>query len=447
MPNWGITNFTNPYMLASFGPYAWSSNYGYETQFNIFPDSMTPLMAQYGHGILNPNHISQWNPLFAFPIQSDFTNPQLTAQGMQAAADVANAIFEQQVSGLKLSRSAQVISSVMNGAENLLKSDKLTDAQKEKIQAVRDKAEALKERIEKYQEASRAADADKAALKEDLAAISSEADALCKEFREVCKAIKEEIKENEDKVDGDEDKVDGDDDKVDGDKDKVDGDDDKVDGDKDKVDGDKDKVDGDKDKVDGDKDKVDGDEDKVDGDKDKVDGDKDKVDGDEDKVDGDKDKVDGDDGKVEYSTKYSQSQYQTSSIAISAGAAIAEELFEAIDGLSLNNDKHIEAMNKVNKDNVMEVLDKWNTGRGKEFNESLAESLCADSSGNTEDTFIKQLTDALKAKADEAGINVEEDYNAIQEKLERRWFRDYEGIYEAINNMHKNLGGRPFEKK
>ena len=398
MPNWGITNFTNPYMLASFGPYAWSSNYGYETQFNIFPDSMTPLMAQYGHGILNPNHISQWNPLFAFPIQSDFTNPQLTAQGMQAAADVANAIFEQQVSGLKLSRSAQVISSVMNGAENLLKSDKLTDAQKEKIQAVRDKAEALKERIEKYQEASRAADADKAALKEDLAAISSEADALCKEFREVCKAIKEEIKENEDKVDGDEDKVDGDDDKVDGDKDKVDGD-------------------------------------------------KDKVDGDEDKVDGDKDKVDGDDGKVEYSTKYSQSQYQTSSIAISAGAAIAEELFEAIDGLSLNNDKHIEAMNKVNKDNVMEVLDKWNTGRGKEFNESLAESLCADSSGNTEDTFIKQLTDALKAKADEAGINVEEDYNAIQEKLERRWFRDYEGIYEAINNMHKNLGGRPFEKK
>lgn len=75
MPNWGITNFTNPYMLASFGPYAWSSNYGYETQFNIFPDSMTPLMAQYAHGILNPNHISQWNPLFAFPIQSDFTNP------------------------------------------------------------------------------------------------------------------------------------------------------------------------------------------------------------------------------------------------------------------------------------------------------------------------------------------------------------------------------------
>lgn len=402
MPNWGITNFTNPYMLASFGPYAWSSNYGYETQFNIFPDSMTPLMAQYAHGILNPNHISQWNPLFAFPIQSDFTNPQLTAQGMQSAADAANAIFEQQVSGLKLSRSAQVISSVINGAENLLKSDELTDAQKEKIQAVRDKAEALKERVEKYQEASRAADADKAALKEELAAISTEADALCKEFREVCKAIKEEIKE--DKANGDDDKVDGNDGKVDG-------------------------------------------NDNTDGDDANVNGNEENTEGNDGKVDGNDDNTDGDEDKVEYSAKYSQSQYQTSSIAISTGAAIAEELYDAIDGLSARDNKHLIAMKKINKDNIMEVLDKWNMDHGKEFNESLVESLCADSSGIVEDYHIKHIADALKAKADEAGVNVDEDYNAIQEKLERHWFRDYEGIYEAINNMHKNLGGRPFEKK
>lgn len=399
MPNWGITNFTNPYMLASFGPYAWSSNYGYETQFNIFPDSMTPLMAQYAHGILNPNHISQWNPLFAFPIQSDFTNPQLTAQGMQAAADAANAIFDQQISGMKLSRSAQVISSVINGAENLLKSEELTDAQKEKIQDVRDKAEALKERVEQYQENSKASDADRAALKEELAAISTEADALCKEFREVCKEIKEEIKAAKDN--GDDDKVEENDDKVDGDGDKVNGNDGNTDG----------------------------------------------KDGKGDKVDGNDNNTDGDGDKVEYSAKYSQSQYQTSSVATSQGAAIAEELYKAIDGLSVRDDKHIAAMKKINKDNIMEVLDKWNMGHGKEFNESLVESLCADSSGIVEDYHIKHIADALKAKAGEEGVNVDEDYNAIQEKLEKRWFRDYEGIYEAINNMHKNLGGRPFEKK
>lgn len=399
MPNWGITNFTNPYMLASFGPYAWSSNYGYETQFNIFPDSMTPLMAQYAHGILNPNHISQWNPLFAFPIQSDFTNPQLTAQGMQAAADAANAIFDQQISGMKLSRSAQVISSVINGAENLLKSEELTDAQKEKIQDVRDKAEALKERVEQYQENSKASDADRAALKEELAAISTEADALCKEFREVCKEIKEEIKAAKDN--GDDDKVEENDDKVDADGDKVNGNDGNTDG----------------------------------------------KDGKGDKVDGNDNNTDGDGDKVEYSAKYSQSQYQTSSVATSQGAAIAEELYKAIDGLSVRDDKHIAAMKKINKDNIMEVLDKWNMGHGKEFNESLVESLCADSSGIVEDYHIKHIADALKAKAGEEGVNVDEDYNAIQEKLEKRWFRDYEGIYEAINNMHKNLGGRPFEKK
>ena len=399
MPNWGITNFTNPYMLASFGPYAWSSNYGYETQFNIFPDSMTPLMAQYAHGILNPNHISQWNPLFAFPIQSDFTNPQLSALGMQTAADAANAIFEQQVSGLKLSRSAQVISSVINGTENLLKSEELNDAQKGKIQAVLDKAEALKERVEQYQENSKASDADRAALKEELAAISTEADALCKEFREVCKEIKEEIKAAKDN--GDDDKVEENDDKVDADGDKVNGNDGNTDG----------------------------------------------KDGKGDKVDGNDNNTDGDGDKVEYSAKYSQSQYQTSSVAPSQGAAIAEELYKAIDGLSVRDDKHIAAMKKINKDNIMEVLDKWNMGHGKEFNESLVESLCADSSGIVEDYHIKHIADALKAKAGEEGVNVDEDYNAIQEKLEKRWFRDYEGIYEAINNMHKNLGGRPFEKK
>lgn len=126
---------------------------------------------------------------------------------------------------------------------------------------------------------------------------------------------------------------------------------------------------------------------------------------------------------------------------------IAEELYKAIDGLSVRDDKHIAAMKKINKDNIMEVLDKWNMGHGKEFNESLVESLCADSSGIVEDYHIKHIADALKAKAGEEGVNVDEDYNAIQEKLEKRWFRDYEGIYEAINNMHKNLGGRPFEKK
>lgn len=177
------------------------------------------------------------------------------------------------------------------------------------------------------------------------------------------------------------------------------------------------------------------------------DGNTDGKDGKGDKVDGNDNNTDGDGDKVEYSAKYSQSQYQTSSVATSQGAAIAEELYKAIDGLSVRDDKHIAAMKKINKDNIMEVLDKWNMGHGKEFNESLVESLCADSSGIVEDYHIKHIADALKAKAGEEGVNVDEDYNAIQEKLEKRWFRDYEGIYEAINNMHKNLGGRPFEKK
>ena len=123
------------------------------------------------------------------------------------------------------------------------------------------------------------------------------------------------------------------------------------------------------------------------------------------------------------------------------------ELYKAIDGLSSSSDDHIAAMVKVNKDNIMEILDKLNTKYAKEFNESLPESFCADYSGNAETKFLQQLADVLKAKADEAGVNVDEDYNAIQEKFKSSFWRDYSGIYEAINNMHKNLGGRPFEKQ
>ena len=68
--------------------------------------------------------------------------------------------------------------------------------------------------------------------------------------------------------------------------------------------------------------------------------------------------------------------------------AIAEELYKAIDGLSVRDDKHIAAMKKINKDNIMEVLDKWNMGHGKEFNESLVDFL---SGGNNREGIPRRI--------------------------------------------------------
>lgn len=201
---WEITNPQNAYLWASQGPYAWTSDYGYETQLNTFPSIMTPIQAQVAHGILNPNHISQWAPMFAFPMQSVTTDPMLLQRGLDAACSRAEYYFNQAGDNINFSKSTQMVNSVAGAVAQLTESEDLTDDQKAKLQPAIDKAEDLKKRLEKYQEDKQRTPNDPAVLSRELAAIREEAEALKGEFAEICEAIKAEVeaakkKEKEDK--------------------------------------------------------------------------------------------------------------------------------------------------------------------------------------------------------------------------------------------------------
>lgn len=194
----GLTDYTNPYIWMGMGPYAWSSNYGFEMQLNVLPEYATPQEARLFHGILNPNHISQWNPMFAFPIQSNVTNPGLTQQGLQQAYDWGKNRMAEIMDGINFNDASKNIGTIKGQFEALLKDKNLNDEQKAEIQKIIDEAKALQKKLSDYKKAMQKPNADKDALREDFKQIQEDIKTLHDKAANVIETIKEELSGTED---------------------------------------------------------------------------------------------------------------------------------------------------------------------------------------------------------------------------------------------------------
>ena len=194
----GLTDYTNPYIWMGMGPYAWSSNYGFEMQLNVLPEYATPQEARLFHGILNPNHISQWNPMFAFPIQSNVTNPGLTQQGLQQAYDWGKNRMAEIMDGINFNDASKNIGTIKGQFEALLKDKNLNDEQKAEIQKIIDEAKALQKKLSDYKKAMQKPNADKDALREDFKQIQEDIKALHDKAANLIETIKEELAGTED---------------------------------------------------------------------------------------------------------------------------------------------------------------------------------------------------------------------------------------------------------
>lgn len=171
----------------SLGNRHWVSNFGGNVQHNIYPSGYSPLIYALAQGLGSPNHISQWNPmLIGLNLgQGMMTDPALLAAGNQAAANWGMSL------GLQVRLSSLL--SNLNGIEaqlsNVLKSDKLDESQKQRLQDVLDDIKALKERITEM--------AKNHPTLEDAEAIQGEVLELTKKASEVAQEIIEEIKETQ----------------------------------------------------------------------------------------------------------------------------------------------------------------------------------------------------------------------------------------------------------
>ena len=103
-------------------------------------------------------------------------------------------------------------------------------------------------------------------------------------------------------------------------------------------------------------------------------------------------------------------------------------------------------MEQINKDTVMETLDAWNKTHAEEFDgESLLESIYNDvSDGDTRKEYTEKILNALKEKAAEAGVDISEECKKVEKELDA-WWRDDEKIFNLINDIHKNLGGKEYK--
>ena len=383
MMNLGITNITNPYLWSSFGPYAWMSDYGDQIQMNFFPSRMPYFMAEMAHGMLTPEHVSQWNPMFSVPVQNYFTDPALIQKGLQDAYNYGRELARKAMDGEKFSQAAQNVSKISGQCESLLADDKLNDEQKTKLKEVQDRAKALQKELEECKKQLEDPNADKTEARKTLDKISKEVTALEKEYVELVKTIKSELEALE--------------------------------------------------KAYGDKDENKTDE-------------KPKADEKPAEEEAAVEEKPSEKPEKNSELKYSQSHYATTQEAKTKGAEMAAVLFNAIEGFGTKDENLKSEMDKVNKDNVMELLDTWNKSYAKRFGgESLLESIYGDVFwGDDREEYTRKLMEALAEKAKEAGIDISNEYNQLNEEL-KAWWRDDAKIYELINTIHKNLGG--FEYK
>ena len=402
----------NPYLFNMMGPYGYTTSYGDSIQFNVMPSDFTPLQARLMHGIFHPNHVSQWDPTYSIPLNQNQTDPRLIQAGMQRARDYVSELCINIKTGSVYSYVCSSLKSIHTQTETLLKNEDLNDDQKARIQEVVDQIKALEAKMETLTERLNDPEENKGLLLEELLGIEKEVKELCKTASKVSTAICKELK-NKDKetpaTEGEEgtpatpttgegtQATEGGEGTP----------------------------------------KVKGEEGAP-----AAEGGENGTPTAEENPEASEDKA-----KTPYAQQYSQSFYVTSDKSKEAGTAIANKIYDAVDGWGTNDEDVVNAIKAINKDNVMETLDAWNKTKAAEFDgESMLESLYGDIFWGDDRAFMtNQILEALKAKADEAGVDISTEYNEVKKELDA-WWRDDEKIFEKINAIHKNLGGKAYSK-
>lgn len=177
----------------SLGNRGWVSNYGMETQYNLFPSYASDLETFLAH---NVDTLGTTNPmLYGIVNANNGKNDLLSQQGIFAAAQQG---FSQGLmirASVAVERANSALNSMASQLENILSSDKLDDSQKARIQALLDKVNAAQKRLQELtQEFSQTSDPQN--VLKALTNFQQEVLALQKEGSELAKEISEEIKNN-----------------------------------------------------------------------------------------------------------------------------------------------------------------------------------------------------------------------------------------------------------
>lgn len=205
MPGYRVTKFPVNLTAWQMLPDRTIRNWADMTSYTTYnKPNMTPLEGFLANNILDPNHISQWDPmLFTLGCpqmrQNNMTtNPALTQLGLNAAGMYGN-FFAENLNRYRVNSMVQGMARALGSLESqltqLIENDQLTDKQKEKLEAKLDEVKEFKQKVEEALQ-------NEASL-EDVQALAGELVELQKSISEVIKEIAKEVKDsNEGNDDG-----------------------------------------------------------------------------------------------------------------------------------------------------------------------------------------------------------------------------------------------------
>ena len=192
-----VAYIPNSYVYGSMGPYAWTSTYGGNYQFNLLPMNTSYWSAMMFQGALNPNHVSQWNPLFSIPMEENVTDPRLVQQGVDIATNIISRNINIRLNQNNVGAVSQMLSSLDSRLDSLLTMENLSQENKDALLAFKESLNDLRERFNAVKEEMNKPDSDVKAIGEELTGIKSEMQTLAKNILEVAKEISDTLQKQD----------------------------------------------------------------------------------------------------------------------------------------------------------------------------------------------------------------------------------------------------------
>lgn len=85
---------------------------------------------------------------------------------------------------------------------------------------------------------------------------------------------------------------------------------------------------------------------------------------------------------------------------------ICDDMFRSIDGLGTDDKRFEKTLTRLNKDNIVEVMDYWDKTYGKEYKESFMQSFLGDADNSQRAEFGAKIIAALEERAEELGLEI-----------------------------------------
>ena len=86
---------------------------------------------------------------------------------------------------------------------------------------------------------------------------------------------------------------------------------------------------------------------------------------------------------------------------------ICDDMFKAIDGIGTDDELFEKTLSRLNKDNIIEVMDQWNKTYGKDYKETFMDSFMNDADKKQQREFGVKIVHMLEQRAKEAGLDFE----------------------------------------